>query len=59
MTRQNAMRYKEGEDFSDQLKMLRKEHRIKIITIQKNARKSQIEFFKKNSEQVMRVFKQE
>ena len=59
MTRQNAMRYKEGEDFSDQLKMLRKEHQIKIITIQKNARKSQIEFFKKNSEQVMRVFKQE
>ena len=52
------MRCKEGGDFGDQLKMLKKEHQIKIITLQKNARKAQIEFFKKNSEQVMRVFKQ-
>ena len=59
MKRSNAIRCKEGGDFGDQLKMLKKEHQIKMITLKKGARKAQIEFFKKNSEQVMRVFKQE
>ena len=58
MRRQNAIREKEG-DIGDTIKMLKKEHQIKIITLKKGARKAQIEFFKKNSEQVMRVFKQE
>lgn len=46
-------------DINGRIKDLKKEHDVEIITLKKNARIANIEFFKEKSEKVMRVFKQE
>ena len=56
--RQNNMK-RGGQYDAGQVEELKKEHEIEIITLKKNARKAQIEFFKEKSEHAMRVFKQE
>ena len=47
------------EDMSNEIIQIKKQHQIEMITLRKNARKAQLDFFKEQSEMAMRVFKQE
>ena len=47
------------EDMSNEIILIKKQHQIEMITLRKNARKAQLDFFKEQSEMAMRVFKQE
>ena len=47
------------EDMSNEIIQIKKQHQIEMITLRKNARKAQLDFFKDQSEMAMRVFKQE